>query len=162
MTKFGMTVVVLFIALLLGVGYLVSKPQNTEIPISPDPVVVAPTEDTTTPPVTNEPKDNVDAGYMSGHVTIGPNCPVESIEHPCTVPPEAYSSRSVVVYKNDGTTIVKKGTINAEGNYKITLEPGSYLVAVEPGGMRPTEKKLVTIKAGQTVTLDFDIDTGIR
>ncbi len=32
-------------------------------------------------------------GTLSGHVTIGPNCPVERVGVPCTPAPEAYTSR---------------------------------------------------------------------
>jgi len=101
-------------------------------------------------------------GYVSGHVSIGPNCPVEQVGKPCPPPPAAYSSREVVVYEKDGITIKEKSKINAQGDYKITLAPGIYFIQINPAGIGPGEKKQVTIVSTQTSTIDFDIDTGIR
>ena len=102
------------------------------------------------------------SGVVSGHVTIGPNCPVEREGEPCETPPQAYSSREIIVYESDKTTIVKKEKIDSKGNYRIGLNSGNYFVQVSPAGIGPGEKKPVTIKAKQTTTLNFDIDTGIR
>jgi hypothetical protein len=68
----------------------------------------------------------------------------------------------VVVYKSDGITVAQTGKIDANGNYKIPLPPGNYFVQISPAGIGPGEKKPVTIQSGQTSTVDFDIDTGIR
>lgn len=107
-------------------------------------------------------KSVISVGYVSGYISIGPFCPVEIEGQPCPVPPEAYSSRNVIIYKKDATTEVKKGTIDAQGNYKITLDPGNYFVQIDPAGIDPGEKKPVVIKASENTVLDFDIDTGIR
>ena len=104
----------------------------------------------------------VAAGYVVGRVVIGPFCPVEQVGHPCTVPPEAYSSRKVVVYESNGTTVKERETIDSDGNYKITLGPGVYWLQVDPAGIGPGEKKKVMITSFETSTVDFDIDTGIR
>lgn len=116
------------------------------------------------PPVeVEEPKDiKVADGYVTGHVSIGPNCPVERIDQPCKTPPEAYSSREVIVYESDGATINKKGSIDKEGNYKIALAPGKYFIQVSPAGIRPGEKIPLTVKSLETTNVNFDIDTGIR
>jgi hypothetical protein len=104
----------------------------------------------------------VSTGYVAGHITIGPNCPVEQADHPCPTPPSAYSSRQVVVYKSDGSTIKTTGKIDAQGNYKIALAPGTYFIQIQPAGIGPGEKKQVVITANNTGTVDFNIDTGIR
>lgn len=109
------------------------------------------------------PTAEVTIGYAVGHVTIGPNCPgPERVDQPCITPPEVYSSRMVIVYKSDGTTIKEKGKIDDKGNYRIVLQPGSYFLQIEPAGIGPGEKKLVVIKSGKTTITDFNIDTGIR
>jgi hypothetical protein len=105
---------------------------------------------------------NVSTGNVSGHVTIGPFCPVEREDQPCPVPPEAYSSRKVVVYESNGTTIKQRNDINAQGNYNIALAPGNYFLQIDPAGIGPGEKKPALVKAGQTTVVNFDIDTGIR
>ncbi len=105
---------------------------------------------------------NNSVGYVSGHITIGPFCPVEQVGHPCPTPPEAYSSREVVIYQSDGLTVAKTGKIDANGNYKISLSPGNYFAQVSPAGIGPGEKKPFIIKSSQTTVVDFNIDTGIR
>ena len=114
-----------------------------------------------TPP-TPIPTKKIAAGYVSGHVTIGPFCPVERIDQPCTVPPEAYTSRAVVIYQNDGYTEKARVFLDKDGNYKITLSPGKYFAQIQPAGIGPGEKKLFTVISFETAIVDFNIDTGIR
>lgn len=101
-------------------------------------------------------------GYVKGSVTIGPLCPVERADKPCPVPPETYTSRNVVVYEADQTTIKTKRSLSTTGSYSIALSPGTYWVQIEPAGIGEGEKKQISITSGNTVTTDFDIDTGIR
>lgn len=111
------------------------------------------------------PKDDgrVAAGYVAGKVTIGPNCPgPEKIGEPCTTPPEAYSSRKIVVYESDAETLNTTGKIDSEGNYKIALGPGNYFIKIEPEGFRLSKLLPLTIKSFETTVINFDIDTGIR
>lgn len=101
-------------------------------------------------------------GYVSGHVTVGPICPVERIDQPCITPSEVYTSRSVIVYASDKTTVKEKIALDAKGEYKIALPAGRYWVQIEPAGIGAGEKKQVTVTSSQVSTVDFDIDTGIR
>jgi hypothetical protein len=78
------------------------------------------------------------------------------------VPPEAYSTRKVIVYESNGTTMREKTALDSEGTFKITLGPGTYWVQIEPAGIGPGEKKQVTVTSFETTTVNFDIDTGIR
>ena len=112
--------------------------------------------------INNSSSDKIAAGYVSGHVTIGPNCPVEQVGKPCPPPPEAYSSRQAVIYYADGITIRDKTTLDSNGNYKIALGPGNYFAQIQPAGIGPGEKKSFTVISFQTTTVDFNIDTGIR
>jgi hypothetical protein len=103
-------------------------------------------------------------GVLEGHVTIGPICPVERPDQPCPVPPEAYAARKIIVYTADrgrrGATVSIDGT----GHYRVELEPGRYVVDFNHAGI-DTSKSLPTvveIQPARTVTLDVDIDTGIR
>ena len=102
-------------------------------------------------------------GTLAGRVTIGPICPVETEGEPCPVPAETYASVTVVVDAVGGRNVARQ-PLDSEGRYRIELVPGRYLVTLEHGlGIdpgRPVED--VEIRAGGTVTLDFDIDTGIR
>lgn len=147
---------------LSGVGFAVYKSQNSVPVPTPSDQTVQGGVNATTGGTPGSP-GRVASGYVAGHVSIGPNCPGPEREGvPCPVPPEAYSSREVFVYDNDGVTLNVKGKIDSEGNFKISLGPGKYFVQIVPAGIGPGEKKPVTIKSWETATLDFDIDTGMR
>ncbi len=145
MTKQGIILSILLLLILAGAGFYFSKSPKTEI------------KNTDT-----DSTERIAAGYISGHVDIGPICPVEREGMPCKIPPEAYSSRQVIIYESDGTSIQEKGKIDPQGNYKIALAPGKYFVQISPAGIGPGEKKPATIKSFETTVVDFDIDTGIR
>ncbi|MBS3913728.1 MAG: hypothetical protein KG003_04470 [Bacteroidetes bacterium] len=97
-------------------------------------------------------------GYITGHVTLSPLCPVE----PCKPNPEAYTSREVVVYTSDKVTVKERIHLDSQGNYNVAIGPGSYFVQIVPAGIGPGEKKSATVKSFETTTVNFDIDTGIR
>lgn len=106
---------------------------------------------------------NGSTGTLTGHVTIGPNCPVEQAGNPCTPSPQAYTSRQVMVYKADGTTLVATQNFDTQGNYDIALSPGIYVVKARTNiSSTANVVGTVTIKSGQISTLNFSIDTGIR
>ncbi|MES2315574.1 MAG: carboxypeptidase-like regulatory domain-containing protein [Patescibacteria group bacterium] len=102
-------------------------------------------------------------GTLKGHVDIGPVCPVEQIGHPCTPSPETNMARQVGVFTQSGV-LVSSQHLDANGNYQFTLAPGTY--TIKASGMMVDElsenKGTVTVKSGQTTTLNFNIDTGIR
>lgn len=106
--------------------------------------------------------DGATVGYVTGQITIGPFCPVEREGQVCTVPSEAYTSRSVIVYSSDGNTIMKKAVLDYKRKYTITLNPGTYFLQIQPAGIGPGEKKKVVVISFKTTVVDFDIDTGIR
>ncbi len=101
-------------------------------------------------------------GTISGTVTIGPNCPVERVDEPCTTPPETYTSRSVIVYNAAGTTIISRKNLNLTGQFTLTLTPGTYQLQIDPAGIGLGEKKSVLVTKEETTTVTFAIDTGIR
>jgi hypothetical protein len=103
-------------------------------------------------------------GILSGKVTVGPICPVERIGFPCLVPPTAYTSREVIVYAANGTTVIARKNFNSDGTYSFSLPAGSYVVNTPNSGIGGARNlpETVIIKSGETTTLDLSIDTGIR
>ena len=103
-------------------------------------------------------------GTLEGHVSIGPLVPVLREGEPEPTPaPEVYASRQIVVFSSGGREITRV-EIDGQGNYRVALPAGSYLVDINHAGIDsaaglPAE---VEIMAGQTTQLDVDIDTGIR
>ena len=114
-------------------------------------------------------------GILQGKVTIGPLCPVE----PCKLPPEQvaqiYEARKVIIYEQSTKVKIAEFNLNQNGEYSLSLKPGSYIVDITDaegnelsldlskrpriGNIIPKE---VELKTGDKVILDFDIDTGIR
>jgi hypothetical protein len=102
-------------------------------------------------------------GTLTGIVTIGPLCPVE----PCSVPHDqvvaAYAARPLLITTERGT-FVQSVTADPDTGYSVSLRPGTYIVDITHQGIggSPDLPTTVTIRAGETVRLDIDIDTGIR
>jgi hypothetical protein len=103
-------------------------------------------------------------GTLQGQVTVGPLCPVERPDQPCLPTPETYAARKVVVLAPDGVTVVATVPLNGTGYYRVNLEPGSYVVDINHAGIdrSPDVPRTLTIRAGETITLDIAIDTWIR
>lgn len=104
------------------------------------------------------------AGTLTGKVSIGPNCPVEREGVACTPSSEAYASREFIVLDSNQKEVTRFHA-DANGNYIVTISEGTYTVKSANTGMGYMSKDLpniITIKAGQTTTLNIDIDTGIR
>ena len=106
-----------------------------------------------------------ETGTLEGHVTIGPLVPVMREGEPEPTPaPEVYAGRQIVIYAQDGRTEITRVQIDAEGNYRVTLPVGTYVVDINRIGIdRGIDlPKTVEIVSGQVTRLDVEIDTGIR
>lgn len=104
-------------------------------------------------------------GVLQGHVDIGPLSPVQRIGvPPPTVPPEVYAARQVVIYKEDGQTELTRLKLDANGNYRVQLAPGNYVVGMARVGIDRARglPANITISSNVTTTLDISVDTGIR
>ncbi len=123
---------------------------------------VAPTVTPTSAPA---PTPQPQTGILEGQVTIGPLVPVERIGVPTpTTPPEAYAARSLDIFQPDGATLVVNVKIDSDGTYRVELPPGTYVVKLASTGIDRgvSLPQTVEIVSGQSLRLDFDIDTGIR
>jgi hypothetical protein len=103
-------------------------------------------------------------GRLSGVVTIGPNCPVESTTQPCPTPPDAYAARKVLVYNEAKTVLLYTVDIDSQGLYLVDLPPARYTVDIKKAGIDRASgvPAVVEIKANTVTKLDISIDTGIR
>ena len=109
--------------------------------------------------------ETTESGWLGGHVTIGPLAPVaqQGVAEP-TPAPEVYAERQVVVFTADGQQEVLRAVIDPTGNYRVALQPGSYLVDINHAGIDLAKDLpvIVEIVANQDTLLDINIDTGIR
>jgi hypothetical protein len=106
-----------------------------------------------------------DTGTLQGTVTVGPLSPVEIAGQPKpTPPPEVFTSRGLVIYKEGSDKIFARLNFAADGTYSVLLPVGNYIVQLPAGGIEFSRDLPVslTIKSGEKTILNFDIDTGIR
>jgi hypothetical protein len=113
-------------------------------------------------------------GIMRGKVTIGPLCPVE----PCDLPPEQiariYEARKVFVYEKATEVKITEANLRGNGEFSFSLRSGIYIVDISDaeGNELPLDSLMrsignalpqeVEVKPYEEVTVNFDIDTGIR
>jgi hypothetical protein len=105
-----------------------------------------------------------DTGHLEGVATIGPLCPVE----PCHISDEqraaAYAARHLVITGEGPLPRVYEVPFSPDGHYRVALPEGRYRVGIAKNGIdrSPDIPPTVAIKQGETVTLNFSVDTGIR
>jgi hypothetical protein len=97
---------------------------------------------------------------ISGSVTAGPTCPVESVGQPCLPAPV----HGTVVAKAAGGGQAAQANTEADGHYTFTLPPGRYTFLVEvTGGVFPRcPSVFVTVRRGAPELVGITCDTGIR
>jgi carboxypeptidase family protein len=96
---------------------------------------------------------------IEGRVLAGPTCPVETPDASCE--PRPWTGR-VRATEEDGRTY--ETSTDADGRYAIAVPPGTYtVVAVTGEGGPPTGiPQVVPIADGASLTVDLEVDTGIR
>jgi len=100
-------------------------------------------------------------GLIEGTVTFvgvpcGPGMP--SRVPPCNGP---YPNYEIVVYRADGVTIETRASSDKNGNYRISLIPGNYIIYT-PSGPVMKKTNTLSIVSGKTTKLNLVIDVGIR
>ncbi len=103
---------------------------------------------------------------LTGTVSVGPTSPgpVQLDAPEEEVPAEVYTSRGIQIMTEDGTHVFKEVMFEADGTYSVEYTPGVYMIALIPSGIDRAEglPVVLTLKPGETTTLDIVIDTGIR
>lgn len=97
---------------------------------------------------------------IEGIVSVGPQCPVETLDSPC---PDLPFVGDVQATASDGS--VTTVTTDAQGRFAMDLAPGSYtLVAVTAGdGGPPTPiPQTVVVEQGSYKQVTLEVDSGIR
>jgi hypothetical protein len=93
-----------------------------------------------------------------GVVTAGPTCPVERVGSPC--PPGLWTGD---VRATDASGHAFDARTDDQGNYSLSLAPGSYVVIPVTDGGPPTGKPTpIVVVTGPSQRVDLTVDTGIR
>ena len=104
-------------------------------------------------------------GFVEGHLKIVSPKEVELADAtPGVFTAKNYSDYPLVILSRDGKKEIARVTADAQGNYRVALPPGNYVLDVQgraPGRVRAKPQPFRVV-SDQTVRVDMDIDTGIR
>jgi hypothetical protein len=111
--------------------------------------------------------DAVPPGFLEGHVKIFPLSDVNLADDATAAKAETeqpYSEYPLIIRSRDRKKEITQVTVNRNGNYRVELPPGDYVLDVQGPESKPVRVKPrpFTVVSNQTVRVDMDIDTGIR
>jgi hypothetical protein len=104
-------------------------------------------------------------GFVEGHLKIVSSKEVDLADGtPPTITSESYAECPLIILSKHGKNEVSRITADENGNYRIALPPGDYVLDVENRRRRHVRAtpQPFTIVANQTVRIDMAIDTGVR
>ena len=104
-------------------------------------------------------------GFVEGHLKIVSSKEVDLADGtPPAITSESYAEYPLIILSKDGKNEVSRITADENGNYRIALPPGDYVLDVENRRRRHVRAtpQPFTIVANQTVRIDMAIDTGVR
>jgi len=103
------------------------------------------------------PTPPADSG-IEGQVFIGPNCPVVRVGEEC--PDQPYQA-TLTVNNPKGERIVQIQT-EEDGQFKISLPPGEYILHPESGRLPSADEQTVIVEPGVFTQVIVNYDSGIR
>jgi hypothetical protein len=105
-------------------------------------------------------------GLLEGHLRILSLKEVELAEEkaPTKAGANTYVEYPLIISSQDGKKEIARVTADGNGNYRVALPPGDYILDVQGHGSGRVRAKPqhFTIGSNQTVRVDMDVDTGIR
>jgi len=109
--------------------------------------------------------DATPTGFLEGHLKIISPREVELADGtPSQTSAENHADYPLVILSRDQQKEVAPVTVDENGNYRIALPPGDYILDVQNRRRRHARATPLpfTIVANQTVRVDIGIDTGVR
>jgi hypothetical protein len=104
-------------------------------------------------------------GFVEGHLKIVSPKEVELADgSPPATSAGNYAEYPLIIRSRDGQKEITRITADRDGNYRVALPPGDYILDVQgraPGHVRAKPQRF-TVISNQTVHVDMDIDTGVR
>ena len=104
-------------------------------------------------------------GFLEGHLRIILSREVELADGtPASGNGENYAEYPLIVLSQDRKQEVTRVTADGNGNYRVQLPPGDYVLDVQrrPRGRVRATPQSFKVASNQTIHVDMDIDTGIR
>jgi hypothetical protein len=109
--------------------------------------------------------DAVQPGFLEGHLKIVSLKEVELAgANPSKGTSENYAEYPLIILSKAGQKEVDRITADRDGNYRVSLPPGDYMLDVQGRASKHARAKPqpFTVVSNKTVRVDIDIDTGIR
>ena len=109
--------------------------------------------------------DAVQPGFLEGHLKIVSLKEVELAgANPSKGTSENYAEYPLIILSKAGQKEVAQITAGRDGNYRVSLPPGDYMLDVQGRASKHFRAKPqpFTVVSNKTVRVDMDIDTGIR
>jgi hypothetical protein len=104
-------------------------------------------------------------GILEGHLKIVSPKEVELADgNAPAATAEVYAEYPLVVLSGDGKKEIARVAVDGEGNYRMDLPPGGYVLDVQDRASRHVRAspKRFTIVSKETARVDMEIDTGVR
>lgn len=173
----GIKAVALVATAFLIAGCVVAGPLSSLIAATNEPSISAASANPSVAPMTSPAVTQPDASprpaaspepaahSVTGHLTSGPTCPVETVPPNPACAPKPVSGATVVATSANGLEAAR-AVSNADGLYTLELPAGSYTLAA-----LSFADKMMRAPAGTSITVrpdtarlvvDFTYDTGIR
>src|SRR5436190_15279275 len=104
-------------------------------------------------------------GFVEGHLKILSGKEVELADgNAPAITAENYAQYRLVILSEGEKKEIARLTADGNGNYRIALQPGDYVLDVQGrarGHVRAKPQRF-TVVSNRTVRVDLDIDTGVR
>lgn len=116
-------------------------------------------------PIAYGASDNAASGFLEGRLRILAVKDVELAEAtPAKFSGGNYADYPLIVLSHDGKKEIARVTADGNGNYRLALSPGDYVLDVQDRKRRHLRARPqpFTVVSNQTVHLDMNIDTGVR
>jgi hypothetical protein len=109
--------------------------------------------------------DAVPPGFLEGHLKIALLKEVELAgANPSKGTSGNYAEYPLIILSKAEQKEIARVTADREGNYRLSLPPGDYILDVQGRGRGRVRAKPqpFTVISNQTVRVDMDMDTGVR
>ena len=107
----------------------------------------------------------VQPGFIEGHLKISSLTPVElAEENTAERNAQAYAQHPLIILSEEGRKEIARVTADGDGNYRVALPPGIYILDVQDraAGRVSTKPQQFTIVSKQTVRVDMVTGTDVR
>ena len=103
-------------------------------------------------------------GFLEGHLKIYSPREVELADETPSKTAHNYSEYPLIILSRDQTKQIARMTADENGNYRVALPPGDYVLDVQDRRRRHVRgtPQMFTVASNQTVHVDMNIDTGVR